>query len=75
MGKFAEMSYLIEQGNEKELTEFLAGRGIKSPSDEARKMIKQYDDDIQDIMHNEYSKDYETDVIEGRVDDGSWKNR
>jgi|3_EtaG_2_1085321.scaffolds.fasta_scaffold04969_10 hypothetical protein len=75
MGKFAEMSLLIEQGNEKDLIAFLAGRGIKNPSDEARKMIKEYDDEINDAMQYEYSKQYETDIIEGRVDDGSWEGR
>ena len=75
MGKFAEISLLIEQGNEEDLAAFLGGKGIINPCETARKMIEEYDKDIQDAMHYEYSKQYESHIIEGRVDDGSWEGR
>jgi|ETNvirnome_6_100_1030635.scaffolds.fasta_scaffold111929_1 hypothetical protein len=50
MGQFAILDQLIQEGDENELTCFLAGKGIKEANLKARKYIIEYEDGIRKAM-------------------------
>ena len=64
MGQMSWLSYLVDTKNEKELVEFLKGKGFKDPKFAAKEFLKAGDD----LKQKEKQSD-------NNPDDGSWLGR